>query len=155
MTTYVVTRNFAGSGVPSIGVLAVTYPIRVSRVEFYGGLAGSSPSPPTTVVTFVNNISGAGFSGGTSITPLPMRGGAPPSTATSKYGYTSSGTKVFLAPISAGGGAGPTSSNYSFPFDYIVPPGSAVDVSQAGSLTSSYTWMVAIYYEELRLAWSF
>lgn len=156
MTTYVAARNFAQTGVPSLGVLAGTYPVRIAQIEFYGVYAAGGTSPATSVATSVYNCTGASFSGGTTITPVPMRGGAPASTATAKYSYSSmSGTKSFLTIITAGGAGSATTSTYTFPFDYIIPPGNAIDVSAQGTLSSQYAWAVAVYYEELRLAWSF
>jgi hypothetical protein len=154
MTTYAASRNFGGVGVPSIGVLAGTYPIRIARVEFWGYAQNSTGA--VAVNTQVNNVAGASFTGGTAITSLPMRGGAPPSTATVKYGYSGmGGTRTYLTILTAGGSAGGSLSSYTFPFDYIVPPGGAIDVASSGTLTNQFAWCVIIYYEELRLAWSF
>ena len=154
MTTYIAANKFGTSGSPTLGVAAGTYPVRIVRIEFFG--AQGIPPNSTPAYAYVYNYTGASFSGGTTITPVPMRGGAPPSTATAKYGYTSlSGTKSFLTIISTGGGSGASTTSYTFPFDYILPPGSALSTDGQITLNTSVAWAVAIYYEELRLASSF
>ncbi len=158
MTTYSAARNFGGTGGSGLGVLAGTYPVRISKIEFWGSRVVGGTTGTQIVYASVTHCAGASFSGGTSITPLPMRGGAPPSTATVKYGYSSvSGTKSFLTIISTGspGPSGsPSTANYTFPFDYILAPGSAIDVNGGGTLDNTYNWAINIFYEELRLAWS-
>jgi hypothetical protein len=156
VTAYVAARNYGGSGGSGLGVLAGTYPVRIARIEFWADFYSGGTSPPQQTFAYVSNYSGASFSGGTTLTALPMRGGAPATTANVKYGYTSvSGTKSFITVLNAGNSDGPTVTTYTFPFDYILPTGSAIDVNGGGTLTTDYNWAIAIYYEELRLAWAF
>lgn len=154
MTAYAACGTFGPStGGVAIGVLAGTYPCRIARVELWANFERSQT---------VTNYSGASFSGGTTVTPLAMRGGAPATTATVKISASMSGTATTITAVSAGsfGNTGtttygiPGASNYSFPFDYIVPPGSAIYMGN-NVVDTQWSSILTIYYEELRLSWSF
>lgn len=158
MTAYTATfTNWpAVSAGISLGVIAGTYPCRIARIEITCGFGAFYE---------VLNYSGAAFSGGTTVTPLPLRGGAPATTATAKSSMTMTGTATLITAPHVGTTqvSGTTTTGvpetlaYDFPFDYIIPTGSGIYVTNLpfNSSTSPTINSLAIYYEELRLSWSF
>lgn len=138
-----------------IGILANTYQIKINRVEMFG--------PGSTAADMnLYRYAGASISGPATITPVPMRQGGPATTVTAKAGnyssvsgsatpVTLSGTGSALHTERIASGAA-TSGNYAFPYDLIISPGSGFLVSLANN---QYVTTLAVYYEELRLAYSF
>src|ERR1700756_1973050 len=86
-----------GTTALSMGVLAVSFPVKIARVEVWaGGIA---------YVTISKNTS-ASLSGGSTISSIPLRGGAPTATAVAKSGCTITGTSTFLTKFTAGNATG-------------------------------------------------
>lgn len=160
MTAYVVEASWAAPGSGSSGtaftvVPGPTFPVRIARFEVWAnGQLTAAPS----------HVTSAHVTGGTAVTPMALRGGAPASTASVTTGATVSGTQHIMSILSAGStqftiiGTShtntytPGTSNYTWPFDYILIPGEAFTVSlSAFNFLSIYA---TIYYEELRLQWS-
>lgn len=158
MTAYA--ASFTTSVSPASGILTITpgatYQVRVARIEVSAPgvtIAGA----PTVIAMKVYPSSTP--TGGTTLTPLPMRGGAPASTATVKSGASISGTNVVLHQEGAtdSGGVGSSrdiNTTYSSPFDLILSSGSALSLSFDSPYGSGWTWTLVVYFEELRLAWS-
>lgn len=129
-----------GTSVATLGLLAVsTIGTKITRVDLSNGAGAGN-------VTF-SAYSGASFSGGVSVTPFPMRAGAPAASATSKTSATVSGTQRILSIVSV---AASGSASYQPPFDLILAAGSAMWVSFSASAVG-----IVIYFEELHLARSF
>jgi len=104
---------------------------------------------------------GGSLSGGSTVTPFPLRGGAPASTQTVKSitpSGTPSGTPTLLTEFIAGsysmdGPSGTTvfhsgTGSYTFPADFIVTAGDALDMVCGGE----GGFVALLYYEELKLA---
>jgi hypothetical protein len=151
MTAYVVGQTFTnGQG---IVLTANQFEVRVGRIELFA-----------TSETFytITGYSGAG-SGGSVLTPLPLRGGAPACTAFTRTGFQAAGTESFFTEISVGThernpdnsiSGVPASSSYDFPFDYILRPGSSVAIEILLS-ESGEKQVITVYFEELRLSWHY
>lgn len=129
MTAYVV---YAGS--TSSSLLVVSYQIRLARVEAVGLSTGS----PTLTVT---RYTGGSVSGGSLVTPAPMRSGAPASACVARSApSTPSGTAVIIFST--------IGTVWEPTFDVLMSPGTIIYVS-ANSV-------VTLYYEEQRqLSWSY
>lgn len=167
MTAYTAYGSASSAGAPVFALKPVTYPIRIARID----MAANG------WVTFVfYHKPAATISGGTTVTPLPLRGGAPASTITCRSGLAattiSTGTTTITSMVvgsesTMDNGAGgvnwiaqPGSQQYSLPFDYIVAIGDVFIVYIAtaaanGSFTPATSGSAAVYFEELRLSWSF
>lgn len=162
MTAYVVS-----AGIQSVALYPGSFEIRIAQILYTGEDSGDAGG--TQVGTaYANSYSGGATGNGTttSITPGPLRQGAPAATATAKYAgsFTGSGTNTSLF-FQVGGGPGsvsyanPNIPEYSSsfavtftpPFDLILSPGSAL-VTEAifpGSVA------IYIFFEELRLSWPY
>lgn len=129
MTTYIVSNLVATN--KTLAVVAVTWPIRIIRADL--AIAGQLQ---------VTRVTGASLSGGTAVTPSPMRQlpGVPAALSTSKNGATVSGTSNDL-------GTYPTT--YQPATDLFIGVGSAFTALVPGTLASSN---VEIIYEEVHLA---
>jgi hypothetical protein len=169
MTAYAALGAFSsGAAGYLIGVKPVTYPVRIAKLDLTS-LGIVTPS--------IYHYKTSSLSSGATVTPLPLRGGAPASTVICKSALTPaniSGTPTLIALLSAGGvhsigvDAGGAqelvadwgSGSYTFPFDYIVAVGDAfvcaVSTSAgSGSSSPATAGYLTIYFEELRLSWSF
>lgn len=128
----------------TVGVIAVTYQLRITKIEV---VANSSP--------WLNifRYTSAGLSGGSSVTPVPMRQGAPAATATAKSGASATGTGTLILTRGAG------SIDYQWPFDLLISPGSGLflvgAVSSGSTTVSGSLGSVTLYFEEPRLTRSF
>lgn len=157
MTAYVAGFGIGGAGgvlaASQIGLLANTYQIRIVKVEFFT-INNVNHNP------VLYKISSFGMTGGTTITPTPIREGSAPSAATAKAGTTNISTAA-QSLITVSGTAslvheesGQTQMTYQFPFDLILSPGSGF-FSQVGagpgSAGSGYCYFMAVYYDELHL----
>lgn len=149
MTAYAASVQFSLTSVSSWVSVSPgsTYQIRVARVEVSGSGSGN--------ISFNVAVYSSALAGGTTLTPLTMRAGAPATSATVKTNATLAGAAIVLHSegIATVSGADPVSMNssYSPPFDLIMASGSTIVVNAyaaSGSLTC------IIYYEELRLQWS-
>lgn len=131
MTTYVAGgQRSATNG--DVGVKAGTYPIRIATIAAPTSGAGGY---------FIYLVSSITLSGGTSVTPVPLRAGAPASTATCQVGAaTVSGSSLSLDVA--------TSAAWTPAFDLIVAPGAGIKVTVGASA------YVIFYFEEIRqLSW--
>jgi hypothetical protein len=144
----------------SAGLVAVTagsFELKLTRIEAWTApvITVSGDFWAGDVTAPISRYSGAA-SGGTAITPLPMRQGAPPSTATGRYAnpLTVGGTSSLLAGFYTGATA---TSSYDFPLDVTISPGSSIVVQPYLGTTSgnSYEALIVIYFEELRLTWHY
>lgn len=163
MTAYTALGSFANGGTNQFfGIKPVTYPVRIARIDMAANGA----------VQFVfYHYKTSNLTGGTTVTPLPLRGGAPASTVTCKTLMTTSnftGTGTIIVTQIVGSyhqttdslGAitttpDPGSSNYSFPFDYIVAVGDSFVCQVVTNATTPTSGGASVYFEELRLSWSF
>lgn len=150
-------------------VSPVSFEIRIISLE-YGFQSVGTTSGTFIAVTrpSVFRCTGSTTSGGSSVPPIAMRQGAPTPSATSRFGPVSvSGTAVYVTnvpPLSVGNtttvlSADPTATTYSFPSDFTIAPGSVFSFqtyfSVGGSGTIGGDFRMAIYFEELRLAWHY
>jgi hypothetical protein len=162
MTAYVVSYDgFSSATTPppvAYDYLATTYPIRIARIDVFAfGLTGF----------VLTNYSGASLSGGTSIIPLPLRGGtsSPAATTIVKTGAAISGGLTIIDTFYAGtdslASAGlltyttyqQGSNSFTSGYDYIIPVGSALRFS-FGTATNVVV-ATTVYFEEVRLNLSF
>ena len=159
MTAYAASYNFTNSaGTPFVYFTLQAnspFPVKLRRIDAWAD--GES-------WYYIYNYSGMSVSGGTSITPVPIRGGAPTATATVKAGGTASGTSSLLTTMNSGSssfviiGTGhtieyaPGNSQWATPFDYIIPVGSGVSVAM--QVPTNLISTTTFYWEELRLQWS-
>lgn len=158
MTTYVASGvyHFSGTENASLCVKAGAYELKIARIEVvtYGavemGFGGN---------LITSRSVGASLSGGSSLTPVPMRQGSPDASATARFGAVSvSGTTTFLSQQWI---ANTSLVGYEFPFDLTVYPGSAAVVTLAPNGTDSSgnpvvtSVLLTVYFEELRLSWHY
>lgn len=144
MTAYIISQVYSTiGGSTSIGLKANTLPIRMLRIE---GSANTYNMLSTTTRYITSS-----FSGGTTLSPSPLRDGAPATTATAKLNATASGTAQGLT----GQGIGALSSySYQFGSDMILAPGNIVLFS--GFVSGGYGFYTqSITYEELQLSFSY
>ena len=142
------TTTFSTSPVATVAITPVTYQIRIAKIEAYIGGSYSSVFPEFKVSKYL----GGSVSGGTTVTPRPLRDGAPSSSATVKSGVTPSGTLSQIVDQTNVSG----SLSYQFTFDCILSPGVSVFyASMAGGTDAGgggYIASLLITYEELHLA---
>lgn len=149
MSTYSVYSN------SDAGIKAVAYEVRISQVVVY------SDSPFGYFIRICRYDSGT--LSGTSVTPIPLRQGAPAASATAVSGVTVSGTQRTIQLFFIGPGetlATPSSSavyhgasaQFQPPLAVTISPGSVFVVN---GQPSDGTMATTIYFEELRLAGSY
>ena len=162
MTAYLIAyEGFSSAGTPPpviFDILPVTYPVRIAKIDVFAfGSTG----------IFIYSYSGAGLSGGTTVTPFPLRGGvaSPACTAIVKTGATISGTQTLVDVMWAGTngisqgpyGAVTTyqqgSNTFQAGYDLIIPIGSALRVQFSTSTNIAVS--ESIYFEEVRPFLSF
>lgn len=154
MTQYITYSSSANSA-GSLALRAVTYPIRVARLDLVSGF-------DQQVTITLDLYPSSSLSGGSALTINPMRGGSPAATATARKGSIStSGSFQRLTMISLG--AAPSGSlgsaistsigNYQPALDLILAPGA---VFKASGFVSDGSGEIGIggtlYFEELRLS---
>lgn len=131
MTTYLAAITYGQNGSAFINKFAlrpITDSIKIVRVEY---LAANSAD--------VTRFASSTTTGGTALTPVPMRDGSAASTVLARVNPTAiSGTPSYFVPNGQAG------SPFTPVLDLVVAPGS-VFALVGGSL--SY---VSIYYEEIR-----
>lgn len=161
MTAYVAAFPATNAtGVSGVGIApSSTYAIRIVRVEQFSTQACAGQ---------MNFNTGGSLSGGSVITPVVMRGGSPNPVATVRTGSVtqSGGTTTTLnynwsGSFSVDYTVSPPvttqtsgSATYTFPFDFILTSGSSFTVKLTGTLGAGFLCQFAVYFEELRLAWS-
>lgn len=160
MTTYSVLSHSYLSGAPNYGAVAiraVTWPVRFTKADY-------SSINTNRTLAYIRRHEGSTISGGTALTPTPLQQGAPAATATARSGSISaSGTQrnVALALVSGAGdnalsdGTVQQLSNGAASFqpaiDLIIAPGDVFFLT----LDANGWCNVTIYFEELRLNWSY
>jgi hypothetical protein len=157
MTAYVANTGVSSSG--SLTVTPVSSEIRIAQVSFNSADGGTGSGNTIQCSTYLVG----GTSGGTAVTPLPMRQGAPAATATSKSGATWTSITNVLSVVT---GSGPTltytdgttgyytttvSGAWQPPFDLIISPGTTL-YAQANGNSGVFLF---IHFEELRLSWPY
>lgn len=174
MTTYQFeSQHAATSGPPfytahGISIKAVTYPIRFSSIYAGGAATYSGVVFPIVTGMAMNfyRVTGVTTQAGTVVATPAVRQGSPAATAVSKFDTTSTppsgGTAVvgtlserIVPPNTAPG----TGQPYQWPSNLIILPGSALYIygtygTGAGNPQSYYVY-VNLFFEELRLSWSF
>jgi hypothetical protein len=169
-TTFASTIANSGNVDLNFAIVPGLYEIKVSSIE-YSMLntvqtTASQYAPSAWGYPEVYRNNGGSASGGTAITPSPLRHSAAAASATSRVGTgtTVSGTPVFLtATPNFGNITFPLSANYAFPYDVTVAPGSSflfsivtrVNDGGSGGATITATVRIAMYFEELRLSWPY
>lgn len=158
MTAYIISGS--GATVTLTVAPGTDYPVRIAKIEVggydfqtvsSGGYVGASVGYGSGVYT------GGVLTGGTAITPLPMRSGSPAATATARSGGSVSGTFVDIhaeeqVQYAAGAASAALNSTYSPAFDLILESGSTFYLS---AFSGTSVDCAAIYFEELRENWSY
>lgn len=124
-----------GTGTLTVGVKAGIYPIKILNIQLTVGTTASDYA--------VTEYSAATLSGGSAITPFPLRGGAPAASATARSAAPT-GTSTVLKATGANNPVG-TIVTYTPPASLIIPSGSAIGVT----LTPSY--LIIVYFDELEI----
>jgi len=151
MTAYALSNFFGQTNVTNPTTMALkagTYSLKIAQVE-------AAPCTSTLLPFAIYHYTGATLSGGTTITPAPLRDGAPAASASAKINPTITGTSSLLHAEFQNSTA---LLSYKFPFVVIIAPGNAILLSTTQTTTGSgaYNILAAnIYFEELRLAWSY
>lgn len=152
MATYVIT----GAWDKSLALKAVTYEIRVVRVEVenddyeFNAASGAYDYYPLTTDIF--RYTSGTPSGGTAVTPSPLRQGAPAATATSWSGATApAGTATTVGRNFAGS---PSIGTWDPPGDLTLSLGAVLFLPTPGTITQGAA-SYQIYFEELRLSWHY
>jgi len=112
-----------------VSVTAIGFPI-VGWTDVYWNLSRFAGSSPT---------------GGTTLTPFPYRDGAPPTTATFRYGITGiTGTESIILTTYNSGDLG---QNWTPPYYLTIAPGNALFYGTTSG--SGNIYYIQIVYEEL------
>jgi hypothetical protein len=172
MTTYQFESQHAAQSQPfytahGVSIKAVTYPIRFSAI--YAGGAATYPGTIFPIVTSMlmnfYRITGVTTQSGTVVPTPAVRQGSPAATCVAKFdtGSTppSGGTAVVgtlserIVPQIVPASGAP----YTWSSNLIILPGSAIYIygtygTGAGNPSSYYVY-VNMFFEELRLSWSF
>lgn len=151
-----------------LSVSAATLPMRIIKAEVAMVISGGTAT--SAACQFSSYIGGTITGGAGAITPSPLRQAAPASFASSRYGTVSDPVSTVTASsLSFSGGTSVSygtslraigsESEFQFPADYVINPGTAF-VAQGSVTTGSSGVYVAfsvcrIYFEELRLSRSF
>lgn len=144
MTAYVVFYTNA-SAAPVLSIRAVTYALRIAKLECAVGVF-TSPSSFTNGNITYSRYSPATQSGGTAVGSTPYRDGAPTASATAKTGATLSGGTSSTFNIDIG--------TASLPFNITIAPGDAFVATPsvpAGSTGSLNSITIQVHFEELRI----
>lgn len=151
MTGYFAETSFStsGSGTNGLLVVATSFPIRIANIDgiYRGG--GSSGG----IYFFVHYVQNASPSGGSSVVPLPLREGGPASTANVTARPTSTGGTSNLMNLQSIKSFGDVAS-YKFPLDLIIAPGGGL-YAYTSDVSNPHTSTCLVYFEELRLSWSY
>lgn len=165
MTAYAASATYSdsasGTGLDiGLTISPVSYEIRIIRFEYglvglnFGVSGGTATLTPVTGIRYTTGTA----SGGTAITPSPLRQGSATASATSRYGTVSStGTQVRVAQMTPIPWTDvPSGAGYDFPLDVTVSPGSVM-MFALSSYHSTGTMQIGLtaYFEELRLAWHY
>lgn len=161
MTAYLSssTISFSSGGVVWVAVRAGSYELKMSRFE-YGivGLSGGT-APTAAVRPTIYRYAGASVSGGSATTPMPLRQGAPVTTATARIGQplTVTGTSSYLTVCNNHLNTAASLVTYEPVYDLTVSPGSAFVAQFGWQISGGGTadLQANVYYEELRLAWHY
>lgn len=147
MTAYTAYANTAGP--LTLSIAPVTYPVRLAKVD--GAFVQASG---ITELFAGSKFLTSTLTGGTAVTPVALRDGAPAPTATVKSAATASGTQRQLFSQITGGSTSGVATTYQFPFDCIIAPGNVFQLSIAAFSGSINNGTLLIHFEELRLNWS-
>lgn len=134
--------SYSGVLTTTTGFLTVkagaVLPMKVIRIDVSSFAAGS---PSVSMFT-----GGGTITGGSTVTPFPLREGAAAAGVTSKAGATAvSGTqRTFIQQNSAAGSL----TSWTPPASLVIPAGSSTVVTVAGASTS---WAAVIYVDELEI----
>jgi hypothetical protein len=149
MTLYVLSSPV---GNQFIGIKAVTYEIRILRMEFLNDYTNKF-----TVRTLTRKANST-ISGGTVATPAPLRDGSTAATAQCRIGTVSStGTETSVGWLAIPGdpdNTGRVHSSFEIPFEWTIAPGDAFWFD-TGTSGSGPLMDVLVYFEELHLAWRY
>lgn len=146
MTSYEAAKYFGSTSTltASMAILAGSQQMRIVKIE---AALGGQASVPISLFRY----SGAGLSGGTALTPGPLRDGASPALATVKTNPTISGTSTLLNTQLIAANA---TFLYQFAFDVLIAPGSAFYVLNTVTTVAAGAnlFSLAVQFEELPLA---
>lgn len=172
MTVYSISATYsqdAGTGGSSATVSIILLPgsldVRVMQYDYTvdswsTNVSVANPASWTFGNKARRNIGGTA-SGGTLITPTPMRQGAAAASATCRYGIatTSGGTSAFINALPDVPYPGGGFNSYVWPQDLVISPGSMLVVSfpatWTGSATTTLLTSATLYFEELKLSWPY
>jgi hypothetical protein len=176
VTTYLSTADIAfslqptnGSYYTTISVSPVSYEVKILTLEYSmrNSLSTTGSGPAAWGYPQLYRYNSGTASGGSSLTPAPLRNGTAAASTTSRQGnnVSISGTQLFLGETSYVGAVNvyPQAGNYTFPADVTVSPGSVFALSirigaadgQSSSSTVSGSIRLKVYFEELRLSWPY
>lgn len=146
MTAYYVPTYSVNGGL-TVVVKANANAVRIVFWDYTASISGFSSGGGGTYTEYAP----ATVSGGTALTPIAYRDGAPPATATVKVGATTTGTVV--TPRGYGWGVDPKSNNPGGGnpgFSFTIAPGNAFEGIPLAGYTINSTTLTFIF-EELRL----
>lgn len=147
MTAYAMMGTSGGN----IAIKAVNYEVRILHAEFQN-LVQNSTSGWLIIWSDINVCTGATLSGGTAVTPAPMRGGSTAASAQCKSGSVSVSWATMSA-VSHTMSTAPTFSTWDPPADIILAVGSALYIAGASGNITNDNLTINVYFEELRLSW--
>ena len=162
MTAYIASFNTSlatASGATTwLSVTANNFELKLVQAEIsIANIYFSSTGGSVIAGAKVYRYDGGTASGGSALTPAPLRQGGPAATATARSGGVSfSGTQRVITQQTSGI---PAAITYAPPFDLTVSPGSSLVLSLAcPSNQPSVTFTgcyLALHFEELRLSWHY
>jgi hypothetical protein len=133
---------FAVTGSSTLAIAPVTWQVRIVRAEITTAVITGS-----VAFTFTKFI-GSSLSGGATVTPIALRDGANPSTATVKSAATASGTSklIISQPFAT------AYNTYATASDLVIAPGNTFQIGFGGTGSVSGANNLVIEYEEWHLA---
>lgn len=174
MTFYVMSTTESHSVTAGTTVASRIYALspvssEIRITQLYWAMLGVSGSDETFTPVFgyapsVYRNTGGSASGGTTVTPTPLRSDATAASTTARWGsaVSISGTQTYVySPLPLTGSNTTAASNtYKFPSDFIISPGAVFSFATGGifgtgssGATINGTVQVQLYFEELRLSW--
>lgn len=147
MTQYSIFSTETGN---DMGLKAVTYPIKIARIDIYNDIEGEALGVDLELHT------GSTLSGGSSLTIIPMRDGSPSATASARVGslsysgVTQTLTNLVISATSTGQLGFSTSvgqSSIQPVLDLVIEPNTVFSIAGFVNGQSGAT----VYFEELRI----
>jgi hypothetical protein len=158
MTAYAAsfTVNTGTVGTATLGITPGSFDVRLAQVSVAGEVLTTASGGNYGINYAASFYPSSVLSGGSTVTPVPLRSGAAAATTIAKSGATISGSSMVLREAYQKGGGGNAAAAlndaYTPPFDVILKAGATLWVTSSFSGSGGGDTTVTFYFEELHLA---